>query len=346
MGKSPQTDDRITTHEFDVETDQKVTQKLADMGINKIEDLGPGRGLDAGSAANHLMGIDPQVSPLLAEKIVRDAQFAEMAGHPGNPATDETEAPVPGTPPAPSREEQLNADLAAAKAEADDWKQKYGERENKLGDERRRTAERLARLEGGTAVTPQPTQTGFTPSMQYDPRLLGGRDPDAPMTNAEGASLLQSLAQAWGAELTTREAQLLETTRQLRDYNVTPDQEVSLIERHRWLANLPRGEQMAAMRDLAPAVTPTNTQPSGTPPVPNKQDMVELARARLRTATTYIEPSTQGSPVESSAAGEDNSTLAKKAMRLRELMNVKGASTDPKLGPEMERLMNETQGRR
>lgn len=343
MGK---TDDRIQNFEFDVEADQKVTKKLADMGINKVDDLAPGRQFDAGSAANHLKGIDPAVSPLLAEKIVRDAQFADMAGHPANPTISEDDAQnAPAATPAPSREEQLNADLVAARAEADSWKQKYGERENKLGDERRRTAERLARLEGGTAVLPQPTQTGFTPSMQYDPRLLGGRDPDAPMTNAEGASLLQSMAQAWGSELTTREAQLLETTRQLRDYTVTPDQEVSLIERHKWLANLPRGEQMAAMRDLAPAITPQPTQTSG-PPVPNKQDMVELARARLRTATTYIEPSTQGSPVESSAVGEDNSSLAKKAMRLRELMNIKGASTDPKTSGEMERLMNELQGRR
>jgi len=344
MGK---TDNRVKIHEFDVETDQRVNQKLADMGINKTEDLASGRQFDAGSVANHMLGVDPEMSPLKTEKMIRDAQFAEMAGHPANPTTDEEPAqPASGTPPAPSREEQLNADLTAAKAEADSWKQKYGERENRLGDERRKTAERLARLEGGGSVAPpaQNVSTGFTPSMQYDPRLLGGRDPDAPMTNAEGASLLQSLAQAWGAELTTREAQLLETTRQLRDYNVTPDQEVSLIERHKWLANLPRGEQMAAMRDLAPAVTPT--QPSGTPPMPAKQDMVELARQRIRTATTYIEPSTQGSPVEASATGEDNSALAKKSMRLRELLDTPGASTDEKTGPEMERLTNDIMGYR
>jgi len=342
------TDPRVTNDEFNAEVDRKTSERLAGMGINKPEDLEPGR-IDLATAAIALKGIDPESDPFTADKVTRDEEFRRMAEGSGQPTvTAEPAPPDPATPAAPSREEQLTADLAAAKSEADNWKQKYGKRENDLGDERRRTAERLIRLEGGgnVATTAQNVNTGFTPSMQYDPRLLGGRDPDAPMTNAEGASLLQSLAQAWGAELTTREAQLLETTRQLRDYTVTPDQEVSLIERHRWLANLPRGEQMSAMRDLAPAITPQPTQASGQPPVPNKQDMVELARARVRTATTYIEPSSQGSPVEASAAGEDNSMLAKKAHRLRELMNTVGASTDSKTGPEMERLMNELQGRR
>jgi ABC-type thiamine transport system ATPase subunit len=80
--------------------------------------------------------------------------------------------------------------------------------------------------------------------------------------------------------------------------------------------------------------------------MPQRQNMEQLARARHITATTHIEPSTQGSPSEFSASGEDNSSLAKKAARLRELLDTPGASTDPKLGKEMERLMNETAGRR
>jgi hypothetical protein len=354
------TDERIKTWEFDVETDQKVNQKLADMGINKIEDLGPGRGVvDAGSAANHLKGIDPAVSPLTAEKIIRDAQFDEMAGNPVQPTIEDTAQKEPAPPPPQDREATLTAELAAAKAEADDWKRKYGERENRLGDERRRTAERLARLEGGTSgaggtvQTPQPQQpvsTGFTPAYQYDPRILGGRDPDTPMTGGEVAALMQSLASAFGAQLSARETQLLETTKQLRNYDLTADEEVSLIERHAWLANLDRGAQMSAMRDLAPTLrTQTNATNSGgaatpaapvIPPVPQRQNMEALARARVRTATTYIEPSTQGSPNESSAAGEDNSALAKKAARLKELLATPGGTASG----EAERLMNELSG--
>ena len=78
------TDNRVKIHEFDVETDQRVNQKLADMGISKVEDLAAGRQFDKGSVANHMLGVDPEMSPLKTEKMIRDAQFAEMAGHPAS----------------------------------------------------------------------------------------------------------------------------------------------------------------------------------------------------------------------------------------------------------------------
>jgi hypothetical protein len=343
VAKGKETDQRVTNFEFDVEVDRKAREKLGELGISKGEDLQPGRA-DLTKTAEVLKGIDPEIDPFIASKAIRDKEFRDMAGGVEQPSVVEEPIQAEVQPPAPDRLAQLQAEAEAAKAEADDWKRKYGERENRLGEERRRTAERLARLEQGVGSMPPQQPTGYTPAQvagTYDPRILGNRDPDTPMT---------AMAAAFGQQMTAREAQLLETTKQLRNYDLTPDEEVTLIEKHPWLANVDRSAQLTAMRDL---VEPLRNQakPSGVgvpaaPAMPQRQNMEQLARARHITATTHIEPSTQGSPSEFSASGEDNSSLAKKAARLKELLDTPGASTDPKLGPETERLMNELSGRR
>jgi len=70
--------------------------------------------------------------------------------------------------------------------------------------------------------------------------------------------------------------------------------------------------------------------------------MEDIARARVRTATTFIEPSTQGSAQEQAAAGVRDDALAKKAARLKELLATPGGTNSG----EAERLMNELAGRR
>ncbi len=268
------TDPTIRDWEFDVETDRKAREKLADMGINKPEDLQPGR-LDIQEVTRALGGVDPEVSPLAAEKAMRNAEMAAQVIGDEQPTIREATPEAPAAAPATDRLAQLQAEATAAKTEADDWKRKYGERENRLGDERRRTAERLARLELGGSVQPQQPQPFNQPQQppSYDPRILGDRDPNVPLTAAETASLMQSMAAAFGSQMRAREAGLLDATRQMRNYDLTADEEVTLIERHPWLANIDRAAQLKAMGDLVkPLRIATNVVAPQPQPVPTASD--------------------------------------------------------------------------
>jgi hypothetical protein len=344
-------DPRVQNYKFDVETDRKVQERLSDMGINKPDDLLPGRA-DIGLIAEGMGGTDVEVAPLIAEKVVRDRQFAQMAEDQGQEPQDAVVPDAPAADPAavaatsdPDALTLAQQQLAEAQQEAERWKKQYGERENKLGDERRRMAERLARLEQAQ----QPAQAQYAPPQQYgayDPRLLGNRDPDTPMTAAEVAALMQAQSVALGAQLQAKEAQFMETMRHMRGFDVTPDEEVTLLERHPWLATIDQASKMDALRSLVEplrASAQAQTQPTNSgAATPRTPSMEDIARARVRTATTFIEPSTQGSAQEGAAIGLRDDALAKKAARLKELLNTPGGS----ISGEAEKLVNELAGRR
>lgn len=315
-------DPRVQNFGFDVDVDMKVEEKLAEMGIKNADDLGMGRA-DAGLIARHIEDrIDPQLDPDLMDDARRDADWAREAGSPEQPAS-RTATPEPSTqqPEQPQdRLAQLQAELESRRAEAEDWKRKYGERENKLGEERKRTAERLARLEAtanGTAYVP-PQAAPY--QQAYDPRILGGVDPDAPLTAGQTASLLQSMAAAFGSQLSARDQQIIEAAKQLRNYDLTSNEEADLIERHGWLATLDRTSQISAMRDLVQPLRATSKPAADAPMKPKGVDMLELARQKHLTATTFIEPSSRGSVQETQAATGVDSALAKKIGEYKEAL--------------------------
>jgi hypothetical protein len=281
--------------------------------------------------------IDPEVAPMLAEKVMRDAQWRQMAEGPEQPPL--APATEPSTAAPTDRLTELQTVLAAKEAELAKWKKDYGERENKLGEERKRVAERLARLEAGQGGNGgyQPTPTYAAQPVNasyYDPRILEGMDPNGSLTASQTAALMWNMAQALGTQLSTRDQQLIETARVMRDYDLTPSQEADLMERHTWLATLHRTAQISAMKDLTkPQATP------GAQPKPQGVDMAELARARIR-STQFIETSSRGSAQETQAVAGIDSDLAKKAARLKQVLNTPGGAE------EAEKLIGELQGRR
>jgi hypothetical protein len=316
-------DPRVQNFGFDVDVDMKVEEKLAEMGIKSADDLGMGRA-DVGLISRHIEDrIDPQLDPELMDNARRDADWAREAGSPEQPAArTATTEPATQQPESPAdRLAQLQAELESRRAEADDWKRKYGERENKLGEERKRTAERLARLESsatGTAYAP-PNVASYQPA-GYDPRILGGVDPDAPLTAGQTASLLQSMAAAFGSQLSARDNQIIEAAKQLRNYDLTSNEEADLIERHGWLAALDRTSQISAMRDLVQPLRAASKPAADAPIKPRGVDMLELARQKHLTATTFIEPSSRGSVQETQAATGVDSALAKKIAEYKDAL--------------------------
>jgi len=327
------TDQRVSVTEFDVEVDRKTQKRLADMGINKPDDLGPGR-MDLGQIANQLGGVDADVSPLIAEKVVRDRQFAEMAGGQEQPTV------TPAEEPAQEQAQQAQAPtieqrLEAAEKQAAEWKNRLGRQGGQLGEERRATAERIAKLEeqvargGGQATVQQ--------NPQYAQNPVGNVDPNEPMTGAQTQAMMLNMATAWGQHLEQRDQIAYNNMRQLQGYTVTVDQEADLLENHTWLTNLDRASQMKAMSAL---VKPVEEAKTGG--VAQADPRANALRAQHIATTTFIEPSAMGSDQEKATFGGADPELLKKAQRLKELLRTKGGSDSG----EAERLMNDLAGRR
>ena len=318
------TDPRVADSESDVAAGRKVNEILANAGIQDADDLGPGR-FDVGLVAQHLAQPEPELDPEAIEEAERDAEWkrgVESAGQPYQPVLQ----PQPQT--AQPQEEsdpvaKMQADLEAAKAEAQRMKEQYARESERWGNERKKNAERLARLEhgGSGGYVPPPTtyaQPGQTP--YYDPRILGDADPNAPLTAGQTAALMQNMAAAFGQQLNTREQTVIEAAREMRNYDLTSNEEADLIERHGWLATLDRASQIKAMRDLVQPLRAAS-QPAAQPPLtPKPVDMTALARARHLTATTFIEPSSRTSTQEQAAATGIDSALSKKIAEYREAM--------------------------
>lgn len=326
------TDPRITNFEFDVEADRRATERLAEMGIKSPDDLGPGRA-DVGLIAQQLGKVDPETNPALMEEIKRQQDWVKESQAPYQPGQSETPAAQPQEPQAAADHlGALQAERDAAQAELKRMKEQYGRESTKWGDERKRVNERLARLEGGNGTGyAQPAQPVYSQSPQagyYDPRVLGEVDPNAPLTAAQTAALLQSMAAAFGNQLNVRDQNVIEAARELRNYDLTTNEEADLIERHGWLATLDRSSQIKAMRDLVLPLRAASQPAAGAPIKPKGVDMVELARAKHLTATTYIEPSSRGSSQETMAATGTDSALAGKIAEYRKAIAARPGDKD------------------
>src|SRR3990167_1566376 len=331
---------QIANFEFDVEADRKanlqVDDRLASMGIRDAEDLGPWR-VDVGLVSQHMNRIDPDDTPERMEnnqrlnsylQAMHDVDPSLAAGipqaQPGEPQSAVTE-PAPADPLS-----QLQVQLDAAQAEAKRMKEHYSRESERWGTERKRNAERLARLEQGNGQAGYPqTATTYTPQPAgyYDPRILGDVDPNAPLTAAQTATLLQSMAAAFGSQMTARDNNVIEAAREMRHYDLTTNEEADLIERHGWLTTLDRASQVKAMRDLVQPLRAASPPAAATPPKPQGVNLVDLARARHLTATTFIEPSSRGSVQETAAATGADSALSKKIAEYKTALSLRPGQT-------------------
>lgn len=345
------TDQRIIDSEAEVAAARKANTILSDMGIHDADDLGPGR-LDVGLVARHLSQPEPEMDPSDMEEAQRDSQWEQQTESPEQPFQSvrqppptEAQATEPADPLA-----QLQTQLNEAQADAKRMKEQYARESERWGNERKRNAERLARLEQGggagggypqaaTTYTP-PAQTGY-----YDPRILGDADPNAPLTAAQTASLMQNMAAAFGSQLNVREQHVIDAAREMRNYDLTTNEEADLIERHGWLATLDRASQIKAMRDLVQPLRAASPQ-AAAPLKPQGVNLVDLARAKHLTATTFIEPSSRGSAQETDAATGYDSALSKKIAEYREAMSLRPGMTGYESGQygenkKAERLLRE-----
>lgn len=324
------TDPRIVEYEFDAEKELAMQDRLENIGVRDADDLGPGRA-DVGQLARVLNQPDPTDLPSEMEQAARTRDWVEQANAPEQPY----QIPAQGQSPpqqAPQASEpvdnlaQLQATLAEAQAEAKRMKEQYARESEKWGNERKKHAERMARMEqGGLGGYSTPSNTYAQPAqpVYYDPRILGDVDPNVPLTAGQTAALLQNMAAAFGQQMNTREQTVIDAARELRNYDLTSNEEADLIERHGWLATLDRASQIKAMRDLVQPLRAAS-QPAAVPQLtPKPADMTALARARHLTATTFIEPSSRTSPQEQAAATGADSALAKKIAEYKTAINLR-----------------------
>jgi hypothetical protein len=132
-----------------------------------------------------------------------------------------------------------------------------------------------------------------------------------------------------------------ETARSMQGFDLTPNEEADLLSNHTWLARLDRPAQMTAMRDLIKPVRDAATN-SGKPQTPQVPAHVQELQRQHIAHTTFIEPSAPGSEQEQQNLGGADPVLAKKAARLKELLDTPGGSNSG----EAEKLMNELSRRR
>lgn len=320
-------DPRVQNFTFDVEADMKAQEILGNMGIKDADDLGQGRA-DVGLIARHINErMDPQMDPDLMDTISRDAEWARQAGTPEQPQPRPTGEPS-ATPPQ-DRLAQLQAQMESIVQERDTYKEKLEVAVKSAGSRRLRRLESQLEQLTSRAVAPQ-TYNAIPPQ-------AAGLDPSQPMTAADVWNLMMAQSQAFGTRIDGAIKQAVTAARATQGYSLTADQEETLLDSHPWLESLPIGEREQAMMTLAkpngngsrPAVPPGAVPP---PVRPQGVDLLELARQKHLTATTFIEPSSRGSAPERDAVTGVDSNLAKKIAEYRDAIQQrpgqKGAEFD------------------
>jgi hypothetical protein len=305
----------LTSALAELQGNDQARAALNDAGIFKPEDLMPGR-MDMGKAAAILQrqGIDPEVSPIQAEKALRDADYLEQAGI-SQPQVQQPQQQEPE----PDRLAQLQAQLEQRDAEI----RRLNNHDPEIKYRRRLRAieERLSGI-GQTTQTQPP---------QYPPVAMPnmGIDPNMPVTQADVMSLMMAQSQAFGTHLQRVREEAIKEARALRNYDLTPDEEEDLLDAHPWLQALPVGQREQAMY----AVARPNVGNGSAPPAPGKRltpqptSQEELMRQRVRQTAFIPAPNRSSVPEQEAHRGGDTARglLLKK---YQEAVNRPGGSED------------------
>ena len=321
MAKQRSPNPNVQEYQLNMDAEIAARQQLEDAGVYKPEDLTSGRA-DIGRAAEVFTnaGIDEELAPLLAEKAIRDAQFAEQAGGDEQPEP----AQSPEAAPPQDRLSKMQADLEAAKAEAERFKTLYGRGENDKGNLRRRMREIEERLEGRSQ---QPT---YQPPMGYNPAMTGYADPAAPVTAGDMQQALSAFAVAMGNVVRQTREEVIREARNLSKYDLTVDEEEDLLDGNPWLKSLPSGQREQAMMSLA---RPANgsARPAATRPTanltPRPTTPEDALRARVR-QTAFIEAPSGASLPERMAASATDMLTAQKLQKLKAALAKPGGSEE------------------
>lgn len=310
--------------EFMVEMD---AEQLHQAGIYKPDDLS--RATDLGRVQEILAnaGIDEELNPLAAEKAMRDADFEAQAGSPAQPERPHTRVSPD------DRLAQMQAELDAAKAEADRYKHRYGIGENEKGSLRRRLRE-IEEMVQGRGGYPAPQAQTF--QQPFNPGLQGGIDPNTPVTAADLHQAMLAFAAAQGNAIRQSQEQTIREARGLRNYDLTTDEEEDLYDENPWLKSLPPGQREQAMLKIARPANgrsqPPGTRPNNFTPKPPTQE--EILRARVR-QTGFVEAPSGASVQErttQSAADAHRAQLLQKAQEALRRNDGKGSQ-------EMEKIL-------
>lgn len=309
-------DERIVNYQQEREAAMKVQETLEQLGLGKIEDLGSGRA-DLGLYAEHMGDIGPE-NPTggFVEKVVRDAQWAEQAGTQTQQSVEAPAAQESASSPEPDELASTKAAAESAKQEAAEWKDKWGRQSYQVGELRKR----LQELEHRGQAQPQASQWSSYQQPQVMPPM---RDPEAPITYADAMNLLMAHSAAVGNQLQQTYVSAIEAARRLGNYTLTPSEEADLQENHPWLLDLQPGKREQAMMELVKKPTEPAKQLT-----PTGMTQAELARARIRTVGTYIEPSSRMTAAEVAATTPTASVISKKIEALREALDKEGGSEE------------------
>lgn len=318
MAKASDLDPRITNFTFDVETDRKVRQQLADAGVNKPEDLLRGQA-DIGKIGDLMrnQAPDDEISPMVAEKIARDREFANMAQDEPQPQETQAEVEVKD---AGEKLAELQRDYEGALAESRKWKNVSGRWKDKASNHE----QRLRELETKMTQPYSPYNQQMVPDVR---QLIPGRDPNEPLTAQEVVALMMSQSAAFGNELQAIRKQAQEAQKEKERTSAVSDiDEAELLYSHPWLENLQDQQRERAMLDIMASRQASPTPPAPPPPNPNLAN-AEQMRAKVREAN-FIESSNRGSRAELLAQDPAKVAQSQKITQLKEALAKPGGSKE------------------
>jgi hypothetical protein len=260
--------------------------------------------LEAKIAEMQRQGLDPNMNPVIVEKMQRDIEYMRNIENTQQP--ESAPSLLPTTTPELDRLEALQKELDTAKAEATRWKKEFGRREGTVGQMKRELSELKAQV------------SQITPS--YNVQQITGKAPEEYLTAQDSVNLLMSQSQAFGNALRQLREELL--AQQTNPADALPlDMEAELIESHPWLTDLPRPQKLRAMQDIlaSSGVTVTPPAPVATGQASQPATLPAQARAPVR-QVAFIEPSNKGSQAERDSIMPERQAYQTKMNQLADLL--------------------------
>lgn len=312
MAKAKEIDPRLEEFQINIEAEQKARQMLENAGVTKPEDVQTGRA-DFGRISQLLTNaqVDEEVHPYVAEKVIRDREWSDLAaqqqGASGQPEQAKEEE-------APDRLALIQQELDAQKAETAKWKLLLGRSEDRRGKEERQHKDLLARM---TPIAPL-----------VDARQFTGKSGDEVMTAQEVSNLMMNLAAAFGNQIREAKEEAIKEARAPEEARIPVEVENELAEQYPWLTDLSQTQKERAIMDILAAQPGTKAPISMRSAVPSQTKFpsaAEMGRARVR-EVGFIEPSNKGSAAEQKSVTPAQQGLQAKLAELRDALKRPGGS--------------------
>lgn len=292
----------VSSFTFDVAADRQAAPTAPDksnqvlMGRNDLDRFQQMQNQDPDS---------DELNPIVAEKRMRDAEFAAMAGENPNPEAVEQEKARRTDE---NKRVEKESKLFQLGAELDKWKAIAKRRK----DDQSAMETRLRQLESRVNQN-QPS---------FDVRQMTGKNPEELLTAGEVTNLMINLAGVFGQQIQGVRDEAAQFVQGNKSKAVSDVDEAELTYMHPWLEQLPVAQRERAMMDM---LATRNQPPEPEPPPPPTFRQVEQVRSRVREAN-YIEASNRGSIPERTAQEPQQVAANQKIEELKKLLSKPGGS--------------------